>query len=187
METHPVDGTLVFSTLPLLPKSCTNPKQALQESISAPLIRYAIGDAGGLISFNDMLTFIKKESSNSFDPIQEMLSESESTESSPRGIHFQPFVFVFGRAFWTVSLYGANVYVDHVMVGLEADHICQYVTGKFVLGVKEDENDGPRLHVIVELVPGSKYSEQLQLSIAQSIRDTLLRLNSEYAHYVSFF
>jgi phenylacetate-CoA ligase len=69
-------------------------------------------------------------------------------------------------------------------VGLEAEHICSHVTGKFVLGVKEDEDEGPRLHVIVELVPGLKPSDELRNKIAQSIRDTLLKLNSEYAHYV---
>ena len=30
-----------------------------------------------------------------------------------------PFAWVFGREHWAVSLYGANVFVDQVMVALE--------------------------------------------------------------------
>jgi phenylacetate-CoA ligase len=31
----------------------------------------------------------------------------------------QPFVWVFGRSFWAVSLYGCNVYVEQIMPALE--------------------------------------------------------------------
>ena len=40
----------------------------------------------------------------------------------------QPFCWVFGRAHWAVSLYGANVFVDQVMGALPAlargVHVC---------------------------------------------------------------
>lgn len=41
----------------------------------------------------------------------------------------QPFVYVFGRSFWAVSLYGANVYVEQVMPALEdQEAVTQVVT-----------------------------------------------------------
>ena len=35
------------------------------------------------------------------------------------GYRMLPFLWIFGRKFWTVSLYGANVFVENVMGGLE--------------------------------------------------------------------
>ena len=34
------------------------------------------------------------------------------------------------RSFWTVSLYGANVYVENIMSGLEKEEVHNLVTGK---------------------------------------------------------
>jgi hypothetical protein len=52
-----------------------------------------------------MLSKLNEFSNGTFDPVKEALKFTD------RGHRRLPFVFVFGRAFWTVSLYGANVYV----------------------------------------------------------------------------
>jgi phenylacetate-CoA ligase len=38
---------------------------------------------------------------------------------SNRGIYPLPFVYLFGRADFTVSYFGANIYPENVSVGLE--------------------------------------------------------------------
>jgi phenylacetate-CoA ligase len=69
-------------------------------------------------------------------------------------------------------------------VGLEQPGIQEWVTGKFVLQVKEDADKNRFLSVVVELGAGVEGSEDRKQAIASSILSQLLRLNSEFANYV---
>jgi phenylacetate-CoA ligase len=149
-------------------------------------------DTGGIISYNAMLEFLAEWG---FNPIAALQHESPNSElrtqnsplptpHSPRGIHQLPFVYVFGRSNFTVSYFGANIYPENVTVGLEQPGIQEWVTGKFVLQVKEDADKNRFLSVVVELAPGVEGSEALREAIASSILSQLLRLNSEFANYV---
>ncbi|MBD1832782.1 phenylacetate--CoA ligase family protein [Cyanobacteria bacterium FACHB-472] len=140
-----------------------------------PLVRYNILDTGGLISYDAMLQFLAEWG---FNPIEILQLQGG------RGIHPLPFVYVFGRSNFTVSYFGANIYPENVTVGLEQPMIREWVTGKFVLQVKEDADKNRFLSVVVELAPGVEESEQKQDAIASSILKQLLRLNSEFANYV---
>jgi phenylacetate-CoA ligase len=128
-----------------------------------PLIRYHIADEGGLISHPMLMDFCRR---NGFTPVD-----------GPE----LPFVFVFGRSLFTVSYFGANIYPENVTVGLEQPGISDWVTGKFVLETYEDADRDLRLRVTVELAAGRDGDPD---HLARSIRDQLLRLNSEFAHYV---
>ncbi|HEX6450132.1 MAG TPA: phenylacetate--CoA ligase family protein [Trebonia sp.] len=128
-----------------------------------PLIRYHIADEGGLVSHEDMAQFCER---NGFTP-----AEGPAL----------PFVFVFGRSLFTVSFFGANIYPENVTVGLEQPGISDWVTGKFVIETYEDTGQDLRLRITVELAPGREGDASL---LAGAIRDQLLRLNSEFAHYV---
>ncbi|MGM3304407.1 phenylacetate--CoA ligase family protein [Anabaena sp. WFMT] len=138
-----------------------------------PLIRYNILDQGGLISYEEMLKFLAKWD---FNPLAELQQN--------RGIHQLPFVYVFGRSNFTVSYFGANIYPENVTVGLEQPIIREWVTGKFVLQVKEDSDKNRFLSVVVELASGVESSEEKSNTITASILSQLLRLNSEFANYV---
>ncbi|WP_239154181.1 phenylacetate--CoA ligase family protein [Amycolatopsis sp. FDAARGOS 1241] len=129
----------------------------------APLIRYHIADEGGVVSHAEMLEFC---AANAFTPA-----------AGPD----LPFVFLFGRSLFTVSYFGANVYPENVTVGLEQPGVSDWVTGKFVLETYEDADRDRRLRITVELAPGREGDAG---ALAASIRDQLLRLNSEFAHYV---
>ncbi|MEH1838483.1 MAG: phenylacetate--CoA ligase family protein [Nostoc sp.] len=143
-----------------------------------PLVRYDILDTGGIISYDAMLQFLAKWG---FNPLENLRSEAQN---SPRGIHQLPFVYVFGRSNFTVSYFGANIYPENVTVGLEQPVIQDWVTGKFVLQVKEDDDKNRFLSVVVELGSGVEGSEDRREAIASSILSQLLRLNSEFANYV---
>lgn len=141
---------------------------------SVPLVRYHIADKGGVIPYEDMWEFLSSQGLN-------IRNELELPDDfRPRAL---PFVFVFGRADFTVSYYGANIYPENVTVGLEQANIMTMVTGKFVLETQESDDGDKELHIAVELLPGVDADEALQQSIAESIRQELLRLNSEFAHY----
>ena len=139
-----------------------------------PLIRYHIADEGGLVGYDEMLAFCARRG---FDPVAELGADA-------RGIHPLPFVYVFGRSLFTVSYFGANVYPENVTVGLERPEVSGWVTGKFVLEVVDDPDGNRRLQVTVELAPGEVNEPGHERAVAESIRDELLRLNSEFAHYV---
>ena len=128
-----------------------------------PLVRYHIADEGGLFSHAELLGFCAR---HGFTP--------------PPGPEL-PFVHLFGRSLFTVSFFGANVYPENVTVGLEQPGISDTVTGKFVIESVEDADRDRSLRITVEAAPGATPDAAL---IAESIRDQLLRLNSEFAHYV---
>ncbi|NEP09758.1 MAG: phenylacetate--CoA ligase family protein [Symploca sp. SIO2C1] len=150
-----------------------------------PLVRYHISDNGGLISYEEMLKFLAEWN---FDPVAELqrlgVNYKKDDSSLPRGIHPLPFVYVFGRSHFTVSYFGANIYPENVTVGLEQPEIREWVTGKFVLQVKEDTDKNRFLSVVVELAPTVEGDEHKRNAIASSILSQLLRLNSEFANYV---
>jgi phenylacetate-CoA ligase len=154
-----VDGTLLFSG-----------------DNGVPLIRYNILDHGGLIDYESMIEFLAQWG---FNPVAEL-----NQNPPARGIHKLPFVYVFGRSNFTVSYFGANIYPENVMVGLEQPVIREWVTGKFVLQVQEDADHNRFLSVVVELAPGVEGSEDQGETIAVSILTQLLRLNGEFANYV---
>jgi phenylacetate-CoA ligase len=140
-----------------------------------PLVRYHIADSGGLISYPDMLEFLARQR---FDPLAELQAIGD------RGARPMPFVYVFGRADFTISYFGANVYPENVTVGLEQAPISSWVTGKFVMQAREDDDHNAYLSIVVELGSGVVPEQSKVDVIADSILRHLLRLNSEFAHYV---
>lgn len=149
------DGTLLFSG-----------------DNGAPLVRYHIADTGGLIPYGETLAYL---AGHGLDPLAGL---------GGRGVRPMPFVYVFGRADFTISYFGANIYPENVTVGLEQPGIREWVTGKFVLQAREDEDRNRYLWVVVELAPGEQASPERAAQVSQSILVHLLRLNSEFANYV---
>jgi phenylacetate-CoA ligase len=140
-----------------------------------PLIRYHISDTGGIITYDAMLQFLKDWG---FNPLERLKSAEN------RGMRSLPFVYVFGRSNFTVSYFGANIYPENISIGLEQPKIKDWVTGKFVMEVKEDADKNRFLAIAVELAPAIESSDEKQQAIANSIYQQLLRLNSEFASYV---
>jgi phenylacetate-CoA ligase len=139
-----------------------------------PLIRYHIADNGGLVSYERMIHFLADWR---FDPLKELGGHGW------RGVHKLPFVFVFGRAGFAVSYFGANIYPENIGVGLEQAGVREWVTGKFVLQAREGLGEAPHLAVAVELAPQATADETKRAAAASSIRAHLERLNSEFKTY----
>jgi phenylacetate-CoA ligase len=135
----------------------------------APLIRYKILDRGGVIGHAELLEFLAQR--------------GVELEAPVVGLAL-PFVYVFGRSFFAVSFYGANVYPENVSVGLEQPQLVRWVTGKFVLEVRHDEQQNAELHLVVELPRGANASVSLAEEVAGHVQRQLERLNSEFASYV---
>jgi phenylacetate-CoA ligase len=131
-----------------------------------PLVRYDIGDAGGVVEHAAMVEFCTRHGH----------TPDEGRE--------WPFVYVFGRALSSVSFFGTNVDADTVTVALERPPLSDAVTGKFVLETAEDADLDRLLRVTVELAPGAAASADLAAALAEAIRDQLHRTSSEFRAYV---
>ncbi len=151
-----------------------------------PLIRYDILDTGGIITYEQMLAFLHN---HNFDPIADLAANQGVNIPQCRGIRQLPFVYVFGRSNFAVSFFGANIYPENIAVGLEQEGIREWVTGKFVLQVVNDQDQNRFLSVVVELAPNQNLADVQQdpgkvNRVAESILSQLKRLNSEFANYV---
>ena len=179
---HPEAAHTVFgeSRLPTLVQydPCSRYFETHQDTLvvssdnSVPLVRYHIADKGGIFEFDELLQRVRDLGGDPLTGLQE------------HGVAPLPFVYLFGRADFTVSYFGANVYPENISVGLEQPNIRNWVSGKFVLHVVENAERDKELHVIVETSPGIEPPANLAEVISASIRSQLLRLNSEFANYV---
>jgi phenylacetate-CoA ligase len=179
---HPEAALTVFgeSRLPTLVQydPCSRYFETHQDTLvvsgdnSVPLVRYHIADKGGIFGYDELLQRVRDLGGDPLTGLEE------------HGVAPLPFVYLFGRADFTVSYFGANVYPENISVGLEQPDIRNWVSGKFVLHVVENAERDKELHVIVETSPGIEPAANLAEVIGASIRSQLLRLNSEFANYV---
>jgi len=132
-----------------------------------PLIRYHIADKGGVISYDRMAEIA-----------------GDVMQAGEYGACELPFVYVFGRADFTVSYFGANVYPENISVGLEQGRVRDWVSGKFVLQVIETADRNVALSITVELLPGVGGDDTKRDAVAEAVLQQLRRLNSEFANYV---
>ena len=142
----------------------------------APLIRYHIADQGGIYSFEAMRA---KLAEFNFD------AETAVIQAGFERVRRLPFVYVFGRANFTVSYFGANIFPETISLALEKPSLSRWTTGKFVMEVKEGLADRPRFTVAIELAD-KEPADPTRIELAErEILETLLSHNSEYANYVS--
>jgi len=140
-----------------------------------PLLRYHIADKGGVIPYAEMMRKLMDAGDNLAD---EILHKSKG------GAWNLPFVYLFGRADFTVSYFGANVYPENISVGLEQTAVRDWVSGKFVLQVVESADRNEALSIVVELLPGVHGDDDKRAMITEAIVQQLRRLNSEFVNYV---
>lgn len=137
-----------------------------------PLIRYSIGDDGGVMTFREM---DDRVSGLGFD-----LSSMAKKILGRKALWRLPFVYVFGRADFTVSLYGLLIYPEHIKFGLEHSGLSKAVSGKFVMSIEYDGEQNQYLLVRIELAEGTKKSIQLANKVQNCIVEGLQKVNSEY-------
>lgn len=137
-----------------------------------PLVRYRILDRGGIIAHARLLGALRD---HGFDP-------ERALGGAP--VRDLPFVYVFGRTGFALSLYGANVYPENVAAGLEARDLAPEVTGKFVLELEHGSDADVGLKLTVELAAGATPSERLANDLARAVRAEIERQNSEFSNYV---
>jgi phenylacetate-CoA ligase len=139
-----------------------------------PLVRYEIGDNGGVITFKEVEEIFKEEGMNLRDVIHSA------------GIHETvaelPFVYIYERSDLSTKLYGAIIYPEYVKAGIQDNKLEKYITGKFTMYTQHDKNQNEYLEINVELKPGVEESSELATEVQKTIYDALVEQSAEYKY-----
>lgn len=138
-------------------------------SSGIPLIRYSIGDVGGIVSYDDALRVVSENAI--------LFQEYEKQNVDWK----LPLVYLFGRDDFTVVLYGANVYPENIKEALDDPRINHLVSGKFVLSKGDRRDLSPYLDLKIEMAQGIKPEKSMVNLIKRAIVETMVSKNSEYA------
>jgi len=137
-----------------------------------PLVRYEIGDNGGVIDFDEVERIFTEEGLD--------LRKEAKKAGIEDTIAELPFVYIYERTDLSVKLYGAIVYPEYVKVGLQDLSLEKYITGKFTMFTKHDKNQDEYLEVNVELKPGINESDWLAQEVSKSVFSSLIAKSAEY-------
>ncbi len=143
-----------------------------------PLVRYAIGDHGGVAEYNEVAQKlewhrvpVKKETHRL--GISNTVSEL-------------PFVYVYERADLSTKLYGAIIYPEHIKTAVQHQTAKKILTGKFTVLTQHDEQQNQYLEIHLERKPRVKTDGQsIKEAISKLITKHLLQKNSEYKYLSS--
>jgi len=152
-----VDGNLVFTTFG-----------------GIPLIRYSIGDTGGIIPYKKVIDIL--------DEFKIDIRKEMKKYHSDNLIWKLPFVYLFGRKDNTKIFYGANIYPEHIKNCLEQKKLIGITTGKYFMDIIFDKDHNQSLLLAIELCPKVKNETKLEDKIAKLIHNNLLNINDEYRY-----
>lgn len=138
---------------------------------SIPLIRYNIGDNGGLISHNHVMALSQVQHSD---------IEREMNICGYQKMWQLPYVYVFGRSDHTAIVYGANVYPENVKAALEVGELTHHCSGRFTMRTVEDRKHNQRLVIHVECNGNIKPTKTLQKKAMTIVTNVLKGINAEY-------
>ena len=137
-----------------------------------PLIRYAIGDKGGVYDFLTVENIFKK---HGYD-IQKEVSLRKIDDS----VNELPFVYIYERVDLSTTFYGMWIYPQWLKNSLILSPINRYLTGKFTLMTKFDSFQNQYLEINLEMQKGKKISPAKKRLILEKIVSSLRISSSEY-------
>ena len=139
-----------------------------------PLVRYEIGDNGGMLYFDEMEKIFKGEGLDLRLEARKVGIEDTLTEL--------PFVYVYERTDLSTKLYGAIIYPEYIKAGLQRKELEKYVTGKFTMFTKHDKKQNEYLEINIELKPNVKELDSIKNEVAKHIFEMLMNKSTEYKY-----
>jgi len=139
-----------------------------------PLIRYAIGDHGGVLHYDHIANLMAKYGIN-------LDAEISKTKLLKHINKNHPFVFVYERADLSVTLHGLNIYPEFIKEALIKPSLVRYFTERFTMATKTDIHHNQFLLINIELQPGVGVTAQIAEKALRAIRKSLIEKSSEFA------
>lgn len=145
----------------------------LTGNAALPLIRYAVGDNGGVRSFAQISQALKDQGIN----LEKEAKKAGITED----IKEMPFVFVYERKDFSVTLHGINIFPEFIKEGLLDPALTPYLTERFTMITKNDRHYNQYLEINVELQKKIKATTKLKILAHKVLRNTLVEKSSEFS------
>ena len=139
-----------------------------------PLIRYAIGDHGGVLEY---------------DIINKLMHDNDvnlETEIEHAGLGHAinrdlPFVYVYERADLSVTLQGLIIYPEFIKEGLLEPNMTTEFTERFTMATTNDIYHNQSLTINLELQKGIEATDKLKERAVKVIEASLIERSSEFA------
>jgi len=138
-----------------------------------PLIRYAIGDHGGVIEYDQIHKLFQRFNVDLAAEIKKAGIEST--------VKKYPFVYVYERADLATMLHGIIIYPEFIKEGLLKRGISKYFTERFTMSTKHDIHHNQFLQINLELQKGIEPTEAIHQQVARAIRKSMIEKSSEFA------
>lgn len=136
-----------------------------------PFVRYNLKDYGGILNYGDT---VRKLIGSGIDLEKEISRRKLVTWKLP-------FVYLYERKDFVVKLYGANIFPDTVRHALQQTMFEKYITSKFTMMIKYNNNQNQFLEINIELKKNVISNSDLVDKIKTEIINHLLDENSEYS------
>jgi phenylacetate-CoA ligase len=143
-----------------------------------PLIRYSIGDHGGVYTYREIVEKCKAHGIN--------IAAEAKKAGIAQSIQELPFVYVYERIDLSTTLYGLQIYPETIKEVLLDKRFSGTFTGKLSLATKYDHNQDQYLEINLEQKPGMEVSKVLSAELLTEIGKNLREKNSEYKELSSF-
>lgn len=138
-----------------------------------PLVRYAIGDHGGVLEYEDAIAVAQATDAK---------RTAQAIRQAGRSALPLPFVYIYERADFSTKLYGAIIYAEHVKAALQDKSLTRFITGKFTMGTERDKDENEYLDMHVELRRRVKASDKIRHQITEALVEGLQKQNAEYRY-----
>jgi phenylacetate-CoA ligase len=146
-----------------------------------PLVRYSIGDHGGVHSFSQVQV--------KFNELGVNLKKEVKKAGIEKYWYKLPFVYVYERADFSTNLYGLQVYPEPVREALLKKSLSTYLTGKFTLETRFDSKQNQYLLIHLEMRKSNNNKippPSIRRAIVNAIIEQLELKNSEYRELHKF-
>ncbi len=138
-----------------------------------PLIRYAIGDHGGVFSYSKIEELFNRYGVN--------LSAEIQKAGIGKTVSKRPFVFVYERTDLSASLHGIIIYPEFIKEGLLNRNVSKYFTQRFTMSTKFDINHNQFLQINVELQKDITPNKDIEKLAVTHITKSMIQKSSEFA------
>lgn len=139
-----------------------------RSSLLCPRIRYNVHDEGGVMQFDEMQRSL---AAVGYD-IEDLV-----TPKTRRSLRM-PFLWIYGRRDFTISVMGANIYPEDLEQCLYAEPELAQITKSFCQSLSESANGAVRPRFIFEVE--TEPTEELKKRFAESMLSRLVDLNADF-------
>lgn len=139
---------------------------------SIPLVRYSIGDHGGVLTFNQI---VEKCAAHGVS----LLKEAKKA-GIEKQLYQLPFVYVYERMDFATTIYGLQVYPETIKEVLIEKPFEKTLTGKLTLVTRFDKNQDQYIEINLELQKNKDMSAVMKNQLLKRIIKNLRKNNSEF-------